>query len=234
VLSASNTVATLNAAITEIARSVLARSSADATKFYAEMLVTGTVGSGTTTGVGLVSALYNDNAPSATPYHGIWLFGNDQILTAPGTSAATGPSFVSGDTIGIAYDAVAGFMWFNKNGGAWFGNAAGADPTAGASGHGFGMVAGWPILVAAASSSATIFTLRDTAAAQHYTMPTGYVAWSSAAGPPPASSLLRPPPLWVPSDVGDGDLALLQARARFLATPPVIVSGARPWFMVLT
>jgi len=108
------------------------------------------------------------------------------ILQNAASTTFLGLSYVSGDVIGIAYDATANLVWFAKNGGSFFGAGSTAgNPAAGTGGAAF-QATQWPVTVAAStgsSATAAVLTLRDTAGALQYTPPAGFSPWSAATYP---------------------------------------------------
>ncbi len=183
-LSVSNTVATCSAAARQGARGIATRIPGAASgKYYAEVLVGGTINNGV--GIGVAFAAWGVTQGCAGARYGItWLYPTGTLQTQT-TTIALGLTYVAGDVIGICRDDTAHLMWFNKNGGLWYG----ASSTAGNPVTGTGGVTTstslWPLSVAASTDAtgvAAVFTLRDTAGAFQYTPPAGYSAWSAASG----------------------------------------------------
>jgi hypothetical protein len=188
-LSSSNTVATMPTQARKGGRSVVTQVSGTG-KWYAEVLVGGTINANV--GVGLATANYNlNNSVNAgtTAQAYISLLLQTGTLQNTASTTALGLGYVSGDVIGIAYDATANLVWFSKNGGSFFGASSTAgNPTAGTGGAAFEATQ-WPVTVATstgAASTVAAFTLRDTAGALQYTPPSGFAAWSAATYPPAA------------------------------------------------
>lgn len=177
-LSTTNTLATLTATANQGARSILTHV-AGSGKYYAEVDVGGTIHA-TNTAVGINSANVPMSNMSVNP--GAY----PSVLASNGTrtpSVSIGLSFVSGDTIGIAYDAAANLMWWNKNNGSWFGNSSTAgNPATGVGGF---AVTGtqWPLTISAGTvtGAAATFMLRDTLGNLRYTLPAGFSPWSPEA-----------------------------------------------------
>ena len=181
-LSSSNTVATLTSTASLGARSVVTHLPGDG-KFYAEVVVGGAVNSGV--GVGVAPAIWGTTQGTGTAraYVG--------FLLASGVGAGTniGLTFVSGDVIGIASDTVNNFLWWNKNNGSWFGASSIAGNPVTPSGGLATSTTLWPATIAISTGTtgtAAAFTLRDTAGAFQYAMPSGYSPWSSATYSPPS------------------------------------------------
>jgi hypothetical protein len=190
-LSASNTIATFPATSLKAARSIVTQLSG-AGKWYAEILVGGSINTGGTgTGVGISTANWGVTQGTGSAAYVNWLQPNG-ILQRFGSSSLLNLSYVAGDVIGIAYDASNNLIWFNKNNGSWFGASSTAGNPVTGTGGGAVVSVGWPITIGASSNSAvaSVFTLRDTAGAFQYTPPSGFSAWSSAVGPvtPPTAS----------------------------------------------
>jgi hypothetical protein len=182
-LSASNTVAAYSGATARRgARSVVTQVSGTG-KSYAEMLVGGTINNNV--GIGLATANYGVTVGTLAQAYIAFLLPTGTLQNTAST-AALGLGYVSGDVIGIAYDATTNLVWFNKNNGSWFGASSTAgNPAAGTGGATF-QATQWPVTVAAstgATATAAILTLRDTAGALQYTPPAGFSAWSSATYP---------------------------------------------------
>jgi hypothetical protein len=171
--SAANAVATLDAARNEAARSVVTCSAVGGGKFYAEILFSGTVDS--TTYVGVLAACFAMSSVSTSNF--IRAISNNGGLVPTG---GAGPSFSSGDVIGVAYDATNGLLWLNKNNGPWFGTGGAPNPATGVSGLAVG-AGNWPVTVGALSAAATVFNLRDTSDRQSYSPPSGFSSWSPAS-----------------------------------------------------
>lgn len=185
-LSLSNTVATITGANAG-ARSILTHLTGDG-KLYAEVAVSGTLATGT--GIGISSVAWGTNQGSTSNRAYLYLLLPTGSLLS-GTSL--GLSYVTGDVIGIAYDATNNFIWWNKNNGSWFGASSTAGNPATPTG-GLAVQTTWPMAISIATTSGGAtgaFTLRDTAGAQQYSRPSGYSAWSSAAGPVVATSQAR-------------------------------------------
>jgi hypothetical protein len=182
--SLSNTVATFNTTTNIGARSIITRATGSG-KYYAEFDIGGTINNGVA--VGIASANWGVKqgvvaAATATGYLG-FLYPNG---IRSGNASITALTYVSGDTIGIAYDAVNSLIWWNKNNGTWWAQTGSSgDPVAGTNGFGFNP-SGWPAALGAMSGGtgvAAAFTLRDTAGALRYAPPSGYSAWSSGTFP---------------------------------------------------
>jgi hypothetical protein len=184
-LSLSNTLATSSASANQGARGVITHVNGSG-KFYAEVALGGTLNA--TVAVGLASVNWGvaqgDLSGGGSPAYLGMLYqggGRSGAVTIGGGSM----SFVSGDTIGIAYDCVNHLIWWNKNNGSWYGlGATAGSPSAGTSGYSFNATT-WPMTVAAATGTATAatFTLHDTAASLTYAPPAGYAAWSPYVAP---------------------------------------------------
>ena len=184
-LGGGNTTATTTATANMAARSVVTQSAVGGGKYYAEVAISGPPGL-----IGVTSA----NSAMATPNPSNTF---SQLLNSGGVANGSGGSsintglvgFVSGDVIGVAYDASAGKVWFNRNNGAWGGNGLG-DPVAGTNGLVLGAGA-WPVMVEVfGNTTAATFTLRDRNAALQYAKPSGYSAWSAAAAAPPSRPII--------------------------------------------
>jgi hypothetical protein len=174
-LSVSNTVATFTATANLGARSILTHTSGVG-KYYAEITVGGTVNSGV--GIGLAGVAWGTGQGTAT----VWAY---VYLLAPGGArtdgANIGLTYVTGDTIGVAYDAGSNQMWWNKNNGIW--NASGVTGNPATGSNGYVIQAQWPMALSVATGTtgtAAVFTLRETSAALLYAPPSGYSAWSPA------------------------------------------------------
>lgn len=181
------TAATPNAAAA--ARSVVTQSAVGGGKYYAEVAVSGDATLGA---IGITAACSSLAALNASGPFNVWMQATATATLTGGGTANTGIGFVSGNVVGIAYDAGASRIWFNKNHGSWGGNGAG-DPVAGT--NGISITPGtWPMMLFTAQTGtgpgATTFTLRDYAAAQQYAAPSGYSAWS-AYSPASASGQAR-------------------------------------------
>jgi hypothetical protein len=178
ILSSSNTLATFSSAVNLGARSIVTHLPGDG-KFYAEIAVGGTPG--TSVGIGIHLGAWGTN-------QGINLRYGIGALSALGNvvgGASLGLPYAAGDVIGISYDAINNFLWWNKNNGSWFGASTTAgNPTVPSGGLATGTVL-WPttLMVGTSSSASPTFTLRDTTGALQYAPPAGFSAWSSAAGP---------------------------------------------------
>jgi hypothetical protein len=187
-LSSSNTIATCSAAFRRGARSIVTQLPGIG-KWYAEILLGGpTLAAGAAVGIGSANWATTQATDTSLSYLN-WLR-PDGVLRLFGSNNTTGLTYATGDVIGIAYDAVNHRLWFNKNNGSWFG----ADTTPGSpvsnTGGAIVQSAAWPITLSMTngmSLTATIFTLRDRAGAQQYAPPSGFSAWSAAAGPGPAA-----------------------------------------------
>jgi hypothetical protein len=166
-------------------RSIVAHDVPGSGKFYAEIVPSATFS--TATFIGIAAASINMNNVGAATNAGLY----NETLRADGQTAgmvsgvATGLAYAGGDVIGVAYDAGAALVWFNKNNGAWQGNGAG-NPAAGT--NGLAVAPGnWPMMLYATHNNAAgSFTLYDYAAVQHYAAPAGFTAWAIApatAGP---------------------------------------------------
>jgi len=182
-LSSFNTVATCPAGTANSgARSLVTKVSGTG-KWYAEILVGGTLAG--LPGIGVGSANVGiTQGPTAGLAYAVYLLSSG--TTSNGV--ALGLSYVSGDIIGIAYDAVNNLLWWNKNNGSWFGASSTAgNPAAGTGGSALTATA-WPMTLVASTgaAAATVFTLRDRAGALQYTPPSGFSSWSAATTIPNA------------------------------------------------
>jgi hypothetical protein len=191
-LSMSNTVATYpsGASSTRGARSIVTQVSGTG-KWYAEVLAGGTLNSGV--GIGIATANYGLTLGTAQRSYAYLLL-QTGTLQGPAGTTALGLSYVSGDVIGIAYDAVSNLVWFNKNNGSWFGASSTAGNPATATGGAAVQSTQWPVTVAGSTGTtaiAAILTLRDTAGALQYTPPSGFSSWSAATYSPSATALRR-------------------------------------------
>ena len=181
-LLTSNTVATWASGVRRGARSVVTQASG-AGKWYAEVVVGGTINNNV--GVGLATADWGVTLGTVGQAYVAWLLPSG---TLQGTSGGTaiGLTYVPGDVVGIAYDATANLVWFNKNGGSFFGASSTAgSPAAGTGGAAF-QATQWPVAVVVSTgavATAPVVTLRDTAGAQQYTPPSGFSAWSGGTYP---------------------------------------------------
>lgn len=182
-LSASNTVATYSGATASRGARSLATQVSGTGKWYAEVQVGGTINNGIFIGIATANWGVTQGTANASYCYGLSPNGN---LQRPGAVTNVSVTYVSGDVIGIAYDAGANLLWFNKNGGSWFG----ASSTAGNPATGTGGLAvqatQWPVTVigsTGAAATAPVLTLRDTAGALQYTPPSGFSAWSPATYP---------------------------------------------------
>jgi hypothetical protein len=186
-LSASNTVATATASANQGVRSVITHVNG-AGKYYGEVLIGGTINS--SVGVGMASVNWGvaqgDLSSAATPtYLGLLYQGGFRSGGGGVTIGAGAMSYISGDTIGVAYDAVNHLIWWNKNNGSWYGlGATAGSPAAATNGYSFNATV-WPMTLVATTATATAaaFTLHDTAANLTYAPPAGYTAWSSFVAP---------------------------------------------------
>jgi hypothetical protein len=139
-------------------------------------------------GVGLASVNWGVTqgvASSAAAPGWMGLLYSNSIRSGNVTVGSGALSYVAGDTIGIAYDCAANRIWWNKNNGTWYGQGPTAgDPVGGTQGFVFNSST-WPMTIAAMTGTGTAatFTVRDTAGALKYTLPTGYSAWSPATFP---------------------------------------------------
>jgi hypothetical protein len=189
-IDGSNTAATTTSGATMGARSVVTQTTSGGGKYYAEVATSGTLAPPTSTYIGVISASSPLDVPNFTSNK----FNETLVpngVTVGVVGSTTTLTYVSGDVIGISYDAGAGLCWFNKNGGSWVGNGGAGDPVAGTNGLSI-VPGGWPIMIVAVNTSAAAtFTLRDTASAQVFSRPSGYSAWSAAAGPAPPASVAR-------------------------------------------
>lgn len=178
-LSTSNTLASLTSAASLGVRGI-ATNLSGAGKFYFEIDVAGTVGSGVAVGIASANAQITDTTMNAAAYRA--------LLNAVGNrsgSVALGLTYASGDTIGVAYDGINNLVWWNKNNVAWFGASSTAGNPVTATG-GFAIPsATWPVtpIAGTVAGSAATFTLRDTAGNLRYGPPSGYAAWSPAIFP---------------------------------------------------
>lgn len=177
-LSASNTVATFAATANLGARSSFAPTRAYG-KFYAEITLGGTLNSGVAVGLNAVDWGTTQGTGTNRAYTYMLLQTGTRL---DGTNL--GLSFASGDTIGIAYDALNGFVWFNKNNGSWFGASSTAgNPVTPAGGQAVPLTR-WPLALAVATGAtgtAASFTLKENAGTFLYTPPAGYAAWTAPA-----------------------------------------------------
>ena len=185
VRSASNTIATSSSSANQGVRGIVTQVNG-AGKFYAEVDIGGTINSGVGVGLASVNLGVTQGMPaSATnPGYAGLLYSNGQRSGAATLAVMT---YVSGDTIGIAYDCVNKLLWWNKNNGAWWGIAAAAgDPVAGTNGFSFNPST-WPMAIVGVTQTGTpaIFTLRDTVDRLRYAPPSGYSPWSAALATPP-------------------------------------------------
>jgi hypothetical protein len=182
-LSSSNTVATFATTASRGARSTVTQVPGTG-KWYAEVLVGGTLSN--PVAVGLAAASWGVTQAIGQRAYVAWL---PQSGTLQGSSSTTalGLTYVSGDVVGIAYDAVNNLVWFNKNNGSFFGASSSAGNPAAGTGGAAVQATPWPVAVSAGTSntagSAVVFTLRDTAGALQYTPPSGFSAWSAATYP---------------------------------------------------
>lgn len=190
-LSTSNTVATFPTSLVarKGARSLVTHVSGIG-KWYAELLVGGTINNNV--GIGLTTANWPTDGAGGTlggtvgqAY--VYFLLPTGTLQGPGGTTALGLTYVSGDVIGIAYDAGANLAWWNKNNGSWFGASSTAGNPATATGGGAVQSTQWPVTVSCSTGAATgafaVITLRDTAGALQYSPPSGFSAWSSATYP---------------------------------------------------
>jgi len=110
--------------VTPGARSIVTHKTGDG-KFYAEIRVDGTPGGYATVGLSVVAW----NPTQTNYYQRIYLY----MLAQNGyhlDNIATGLTFQSGDVMGIAYDAINNFVWWNRNNGLWYGvNTFSGSPT---------------------------------------------------------------------------------------------------------
>jgi hypothetical protein len=184
-LTSTNTVATFPLAPSNRhgARSIVTHTPGSG-KWYAEVLVGGVIEN--TVGVGLASANWGINQGPGILYY-------DWVLVPFGDIAAGGLGqvhvslpYVTGDVIGIAYDAVSNFIWFNKNNGSWFGaSSSPGNPSSGTGGLSMAATQ-WPLSVIVGNgfnATAAIFTLRDIIDSQQFAAPAGFFPWT----PPPLS-----------------------------------------------
>lgn len=161
------------------ARSVVTQSTVGGGKYYAEVAIAGTIINLGAIGVtAACSSLATLNA--AGPFNA-WMGSSGTVTLTGGTTNTSGIGFASGDVVGVAYDAGAGLLWFNRNNGSWGGNGAG-NPVTGTGGVSVAP-GGWPMMLftgqTGAGAGAPTYTLRDYAAAQQYAAPSGFTAWSS-------------------------------------------------------
>lgn len=183
-LSASNTLATFSSAATKGARSVVTQL-AGTGKWYAEFAVGGTLANNV--GVGIATANWGTTEGTAAVAYGYFLLPTGALQASSGTTAL-GLTYVSGDVIGIAFDAAANLLWFSKNGGSFFGASSTAGNPAAGTGGAAVLSRQWPLtLIGSTGSTATAptLTLRDTAGAMQYTPPAGFSAWSTGIRPAP-------------------------------------------------
>jgi len=178
-LSSANALATFSTTATRGARSTVTRSSG-LFKWYAEVVVGGTINNNV--GVGIASGNWGVTQGTAGALSYVqWLLPTGSLQSSSGTTAL-GLTYVSGDTIGIAYDGFNNLLWFNKNNGSWFG----ASSTAGnpVTGTGGAVVSNttWPVAVTVATGAtgvAATFNLHDLSTNQTYTPPSGFTAWGT-------------------------------------------------------
>jgi hypothetical protein len=183
-LSLSNTVATCSTSANQGARSVITVVNGTG-KYYAEIAVSGTINN--LTAVGLASVNWGTAQGFTTGgAPGFVGFLHPDGGLSSGSSVSI--TYVSGDIIGIAYDAVAQLLWFNRNNGAWWGvTASSGNPVTGTNGWSFNTT-NWPMAIGGmtATGTAAIFGLRDTTASLQYAPPSGYLPWSPYVAPPTA------------------------------------------------
>jgi hypothetical protein len=186
-LSASNTIATSAVTVSQGARSILTHVTGDG-KFYAEIVAGGTLN--TFVAIGLNVAAWGTPQGATNRAYTYMLLPTGNRLDA----TSIGLTYVSGDVIGIAYDAINNFVWWNKNNGSWFGASSTPGNPATPSGGLAVQSTSWPMALSVATGAtgiAAAFTLRDTAGALQYTPPSGFSAWSSATFPAVASAQAR-------------------------------------------
>jgi len=97
------------------------------------------------------------------------------------TLSAFGASYTNGNVIGVAYDPVAGDVWFAKNN-VWQGSG---DPAAGTNPAFSGLASGLFLAVSLyyANSPAHSITGRFVSADMTYSPPSGFAAWTDSAAP---------------------------------------------------
>jgi hypothetical protein len=189
-LSASNTVATSPAIVAKGARSLVTQISG-AGKWYAEVLVGGTIAN--TAWIGIATANWGVTQVSSNDFYCYCLLPTG-TLQRPGATTALGLTYASGDVLGIAYDAGANLLWLNKNNGSWFGASSTAGNPATATGGAAVQSTQWPVTIIGSNgntATATVLTLRDTAGALQYAPPSGFSSWSAAIYSPVLSTLRR-------------------------------------------
>jgi hypothetical protein len=189
-LSASNTVATATSALNLGCHSLVTQLSGTG-KWYAEVLAGGTLAANV--GIGIATANWGVTLGTTQRSYSYFLLASGS-LQGPAGATALGLSYVSGDVIGIAYDAGSNLVWFNKNNGSWFGASSTAGNPAAGTGGAAVQSTQWPVTVACSTgttATAAAWTLRDTAGALQYTPPSGFSAWSAATYPAPATALRR-------------------------------------------
>jgi len=189
-LSASNTVASYPSGGNRGARSVITQVPGTG-KWYAEMLAAGTINTGF--GIGISSPSWGIGQGTAQAVYIYFLLPSGSLQGPAGTTAL-GLTYASGDVIGIAYDAAANLLWFNKNNGSWFGASSTAGNPATGTGGAAVQSTQWPLTVTGStgvSGGTAVLTLRDTAGAFQYTPPSGFSAWSAATYPVAAARRRR-------------------------------------------
>ena len=141
-------------------------------KWYFEVYVDALGGGQLDSFVGLMAGTdsitnYCGNGSGGYGYYG--LNGNKYNNAS---AAAFGSSYTTGDVIGVAYDPVAGKIWFAKNN-TW---QASGNPSAGTNPAYSGVASG---LYAAVSEiwNGHVFTARFASASQTYSPPSGFTAW---------------------------------------------------------
>lgn len=102
-----------------------------------------------------------------------------------GTLTAFGASYTSGDVVGVAYDPVAGKVWFSKNN-TWQGSG---DPAAGTNPAFSGLASGLFLAVSLYRSSAPANSVTGRFVSEElgYSPPSGFSAWTD----PPAAGQHR-------------------------------------------
>jgi len=177
-LSSARKVATFPTTNFQGARSVVTRLPGIG-KWYAEIVIGGTMGNAAGTAVGLASVAWGVTEGGQNIPYVAFLYPN-------GTATIGTPSmnYSVGDTVGIAYDAVNNFMWWNKNNGSWFGATSTAGNPSTPTGGLAVQNAAWPNAVSVqtvALGDTPALTLHDTADLLHYAPPAGFSAWSGGS-----------------------------------------------------
>lgn len=115
------------------------------------------------------ATIYANDIGASGDLHGI-TFGALGALNYNGTTTGGGPSFATGDYIGLAIDATAQKVWLYQNGVL----KTTGDPVAGTGGQSFSAVTGPYYPVVQAVSAALGVTLNAGATAYSFSVPTGY------------------------------------------------------------